>query len=157
MKKSDLFLNIAISVLFVAIVVVVLFKYVIRDDSHLFHIENLNIISVAELDGKVVPLIDLVDKNGDTYCLIFELNNCYSCIVNGLEDLKKLQAAGAKCIAIVVHDYIEEVNGWSKNHDFSHFYIIKKIDFFKTIHSSVLPVVFRIKDGKVKNFKFITP
>ena len=131
MKRSDLFFNIAIPVLFVGIVTLVVYKFIIKEQNPgLFAVKELSNISVVDLNNNKLALTDLLDKENETYCFLFELTNCYSCILEGLEDLKKIRKAGSFCIAIVVHDLIEEVQGWSNTQDFSPFFMIKKIDFY---------------------------
>ncbi|MCK4766124.1 MAG: hypothetical protein KAW12_28255 [Candidatus Aminicenantes bacterium] len=158
MKKSDLFFNIGIPVLFVGIIAIVVFKFIIQEQNPgLFAVRELSSISVVDLNNNKLNLMDLLDKDNETYCFLFELTNCYSCIYNGIEDLKKLKSSGSNCIAIAVHDLTDEVAGWSQNHDFSPFFVLKKIDFYKYFQCSTMPVLFSLKKGKVKAFRFITP
>ena len=102
-------------------------------------------------------MIDILDKNDETYCLIFELDNCNTCIYKGIDDLNRLKKDGLDTIAIIVHDSIEDINGWSKHYDYSSFYMLKKSEFYKNITSSILPVFIKIKKGKVMNYRFIIP
>ncbi|MFC2156108.1 hypothetical protein ACFLRB_06440 [Acidobacteriota bacterium] len=158
MKKSDLFFNIGIPILFVAVIVVVIFRFVINDKpTGLFNVKELDRIQVSDLNGSQLDLVGLLDKDEETYCLLFELTNCYSYIYDGIEDLKKLKNSGYLCLGIAVHDLTDEVAKWSKNHDFTPFFVLKKIDLYKYFRSSNLPVLFCLKQGKVENFRFITP
>lgn len=159
MKKSDLFLNIGIGVVILAIITVILFKFVInktgKEES--FKINNIEKIMVSDLNGNQINFSDLLDKEGDTYILIFELRNCYSCIFKGIENLKSLKKSGKSCFGLAVHDYLDELNGWSTNHDFNPFFMIKKSEYFDNIHSTHLPVFIKITNGKVESYRFITP
>lgn len=158
MKKNDLLLNVVITVLLAAVVVVVIVKFVITGkNSDLFNIDALESITVYDLNKNPLKFSDLLAKDKETYCLLFEWTSCYSCIVNGIEDLEKLKESGSHCMAIAVHDLVYDINGWSKHQDFSPFFVLKKIDYYKNIRSATLPVIFTIKNGKVENFRFIEP
>lgn len=159
MKKNDLVLNIGIGVVVVVIIAIFLFKFVINKTGkeELFKINNIEKIVVSDLNGNEIKFFDLLDKEDDTFILIFDLRNCYSCIFKGIENLKSLKKSGKSCFGLAVHELLDELNGWSANHDFSPFFLIKKSDFFENIHSMNLPVFIKISNGKVESFRFITP
>jgi len=157
MKRSERFFNIGIPVLAIGIIALLIVKFALNKKPQDFSIKDPAGISVLDLKGTIVSLSSLFDDEKGTYCLLFELTNCNTCIVKGLSDLIQLEKAGERCIAIVIHDLPEEVAGWSKFQEFSSFYILKKIDFFNYIQSALLPVFFKINAGKVEMFRFITP
>lgn len=159
MKKKDWFYNAAISVVVIGIIAVFLIKFVLPDKSkqHGFTVKEFEKISVMDLSGNELQLSDLVSKDLSTFCFLFELSNCYSCIFQGIEDLKKLKAAGKPCVALAVHHLIDEVAGWSANHDFSPFFVLEKHNFYEHIHTPVMPVMIKIKNGKVESFRYIRP
>ena len=100
-------------------------------------------------------LFSLLNRMEDNYLLIFSFNDCSSCIYRGIDELKTLKKAGKTCIAIVVHDYYEEIKSWSSNQDFSPFMVLKRIDFHEHIKTSSTPVLVKIRDRKIKNAFYI--
>ena len=159
MKSKDLIFSLGIVVLLIAVVVVVVFKFVLNPGRHdaAFRIDSLENLVLIDMNNNSIKFPDLLDKNKETYCLIFEMTNCYSCIYFGIEDLKKLRKAGNDSMAIVVDDRLYEVAGWSEKQEFSPIFMLKKIDFYDHIQSSLLPVLVKIKDGEVKSYRYITP
>ena len=159
MNKRDLFYNIAIAVAGIGIIPIIVFKFVIpqKPQQRIFGIKDYEKITVTDLNGNELKLRDLVPKDESTYCLLFEMTNCYSCIFEGIEDLKRLKSAGKPCIALVVHHLIDEVSGWSANHDFTPFFMLKKHDFYEHIHTPLMPVMIKIKNGKTESYRYITP
>lgn len=159
MQKKDLYYNIAIGIVVLAIVVVILFKFILPGKSTRggFAINHFEKVTVLDLGGNQLKLADLVSKNESTYIFILELTNCNSCIYQGMEDLKKLKEAGKPCLSIVSHHLLDEVSGWSTTQDFSPFYMLHKHDFYEHIHSPVMPVLAKIRNGKVESFRYIRP
>ena len=70
--------------------------------------------------------------------------------------LNKLKKEGKECLGLVVHDSIEDVTGWSINFEFRPFFMMKTLDFFDHIKSPVTPVLIKIKDNEVENYRFFT-
>jgi hypothetical protein len=154
MKKSTLFYSILIVFLSICIVLVILFKFILKPGPG-FNIEKRESIRVTDLNGKESGLFSLFNGKEDTYLLIFSFNDCSSCIYRGIEELKTIKKAGRTCIAIVVHDYYEEIKSWSANQDFSPFVVLKRIDFYEHIKTSSTPVLVKIRNGKIKNAFYI--
>jgi len=101
MKNRNLFYNISILILSLAIIVVVLFKFVLNHNiEKAFDIKNFDQIHLVDFSGKQVNLSDILCKHKSLYFLIFGLNSCYSCVSKGLMDLKDLSKSGNFCIAI---------------------------------------------------------
>ena len=157
MKIRDIIFSIGIVVLIIAVAVVVLFKFVLNHSNPSFRLDALDSLILVDMNGNSINFSGLLDKNKETYCLIFELTNCYSCIYNGIEDLKKLQKAGRESIAIVVDGRVDEVAGWSEKQGFSPFFMLNKVDFYDNIQSSTLPVMIKIKASEVVSYRYITP
>lgn len=158
MKLKEFWFIIITACLVIAIILVVLFKFIIvRKEPGVLTIDRLDSIIVYDLHEKPNKLIDLFNRDKNTYLLLFELDNCYSCIFKGMNELNRLRRAGEHCIAIAVHDYIPDVVGFSQVQDFSPFFVLKKIDFYRHIHVSYMPVFFILFKGKVINSRFITP
>ena len=157
--KSNRFIYIGIVILLIAIVIVlqVKFKFFTKANSRdSFKIDEIENIFIKDLNGSDLKLSELLSKNEVTFCLVFELSNCGSCILDGLEDLKKLQDEKTQCIALIVHDIVDEVSGWSVHQDFTPFFAMKKRDFYEYIQSALLPVIVKFKNGKVIKYRYIT-
>lgn len=158
MKNRNLFYNISILIVILAIIVIVLFKFILNHNvEKAFDIKNYDQIHLVDFSGKEVNLSDILCKHKSLYFLIFGLNSCYSCVSEGLIDLKDLSKSGNFCIAIAVHDNINELKGWAKYEDFSPFYMLSKENFYKSIKCQLLPAVVKIDDKVIKNHRFITP
>ena len=162
MKKTKVererLINLVVGLLAAGIMVVVLFKFVInRNPRPPFGINDFEKILVTDLSGSEVKLSDLVSPDVTGYCLIFEIKDCPPCIYEGLQDLKKLKEAGKPCLALVVHDLINEVSGWAAVNDFSPIFMLRKVDFYEHFHSVLTPVVVKLKNGKVVSHRYITP
>jgi hypothetical protein len=157
-KKLDRFYNIGIGVLVIGIAAVLIFKFVLDDPPHeSFRINGIDQIIVSDLNGNEIKLSEFLAKDTATYFMLFGLNDCFSCIYLGLEDLKVLKKAGRPCFGLVVHDYIEEVGGWAAQYDFTPFLVLKKLDFLENIKSASTPVFVKFADGKVESYGYISP
>jgi hypothetical protein len=143
-----------IALLSICIVLVILFKFILKPKPG-FNIENRDSLTVTDLNGKEINLISLFNDKEDTYLAIFSFNDCSSCIYRGIEELKAIKKAGRNCIAIVVHDYYEEIKSWSTNQDFSPFVVMKRIDFHEHINTQTTPVLVKIRNGKIKSAYYI--
>jgi len=158
MKRAYFVANVVIALLVAVAAALIIFKFVLpRSETGSFEIKDLNTITVYDLNENPLNLTDLLDKDKETYCLMFELTNCYSCIFKGIEELRQLRQSGAHCLAIAVHDLVFDIEGWSKKQSFSPFFVLKKIDFYRAIQSPFMPVLFTLENGKVTHFRFITP
>jgi len=160
MKYKETFINIAIAALIIGTVILIIIKFVInkdKDNSMAFRIDDFDTLYLEDLDGHKIKFSKLLDDNRSTFCLIFEMSNCGSCIFEGIEDLKRIKNTGKQCFAVVVHDLVDEVAGWSIHYKFSPFFAMKKVDFYEHIQSPLLPVVVKIKGRKVENFRYIIP
>ena len=156
MKKSEILYSISMGALALGIILVILFKFVLNQKSReSFTIKSIDEINVSDLNGNKIKLASFLEKDNLTYLLIFQLSDCYSCIYIGLNDLKDLQRAGKQCLGIVVHDYLEEVNGWSTHQDFSPFLMLKRLDFFEYVKSAHTPVFVKIVKGKIDSYRYI--
>jgi hypothetical protein len=157
MKREELISYIAIGIVVIGIIILVLFKFVIvKKHADSFAFKDFDKITVTDLNGNENKLTDLVSKDGSTYCFIFDLSDCYSCIYKGIQDMKVLKKAGKLCICLVVHHNVDEVRGWTTNHDFSPFFVLNKVDFYEHVHTQMLPVIVQIRSKEVENAKYIT-
>ena len=122
MKKRELFYDILIAVVVVTIIGVVVYKFVLKQNPQMeFAIDELNKINLNTLSHSKIKMSDII-KDRDVFVLIIDMHNCYTCIHKGIEDLKRLQKSGKECFVIVIHDYLDEVKGWSETIDFKPFY-----------------------------------
>ena len=158
MKKARIIFGIAFGLLAVSIIIVIVLKFIVPINiGKGFNIREIEKIKVLDMKGNQVKLVDLFKKDEVTYCLIFELTNCYSCISQGIEDLKSLQKSGKSCIGLVVNNFFMDAAGWFSNNDFSPFAVIRKDDFYENIFSQILPVIVKIKNGEVQSYRYIIP
>jgi hypothetical protein len=158
MMKSNRFIYYGIGILLIAIIIVlqVKFKFFIKsNEGNSFKIEYLENLSVKDLNGEDIKFLDLLNKNVISYCMIFELSNCNSCIIKGLEDLKKLRGEKTQCMAVIVHDLVDEASGWSIHQDFFPFFVMNKRDFYEYVQSALLPVIVRFENEKVVKYRYI--
>ncbi len=157
MKTQYWLTNIAILIIVVAIGVIVTFKYIIPRTSNPVAITEIRKINLSDLSGNEIALEKLLADKGTTYCLVFNMTDCYSCIHRGLIDLMDLKAAGNNCIAIIIHNDIGEANGWSTTQKYSPVYVLRKTDFYNYIHTPKSPVMIKLLKEEVVSFYFIEP
>ena len=120
-------------------------------------IHNAREMVLSDLDGNQVFFQDLVSPKGETYCLFFGLNQCYSCIFRGLEDLKRLQQQEKNCFAVAVHDSIEDVRGWLTHESFHPVYVLCRDAFLRHVTSRGMPVIVHLEDGRIRHSRFPAP
>ncbi len=154
MKRQKI-LDGAIIMMVLAIVTIITFKFVLPAKPDL--IIDFKKMDLLDLNKNTIVLSDLLNKEETSYCMIFDLNDCFSCINKGIADLKALQEAGHNAIAIAVHQQVDELNGWSKHHDFSPFFMIRRPDFYQHIEVQTTPVIIKIEKNEIKNFRYILP
>jgi len=157
MKKESLY-NIGIGILLVAIAVVVVIRFILpeppRNDFSISDIENLEII---DLNKNHAPLTRFLAKDEINYVLLFELTDCYTCLVKGLEDLKKLKSAGKNVIGLAVHDLVDEVDGWSAQYELSPILVLPKVEFYEHIATPMTPAIVVLKNNEVESVRYILP
>jgi len=158
MRKSDLIFRISVIVIGLAITGVLLFRFVLnKDQKNLVAIDNPDKITLFSVDEEVISLSQLMGKSKTLYFVIFNLNDCYSCIAKGFDALGAMQKEGKNCAAIVIHEYVDEIKGWSEKQDFSPIYMMKRSVFYNYIRTPHVPLFVHISKGKIRNFQFITP
>jgi hypothetical protein len=155
MKKRDVQYMFAILALITAIIVLVYFKFIRKQESAV-SFDNPEKITVSTIGNNLLSLSDIIDNSGELFLVVFNFDDCYSCISRGIFDLISLKKAGKKCAALVVHDNIDEIRGWSEKQDFSPFYVIKKNVYFEHIKSPHTPVLIHFKDGEIRKYHFIS-
>lgn len=156
MKNKDLFLNIGMVVMILAVVVAVLFKFVIKPSPPaLFKINDLEKLVVTDMAGNPIQLVDLLDDKQETFIGLFEMHTCYSCIFDTVELAKQTKIAGKPALIIPIHDVLDDVQGWSTTIDFSFVYMMKRMLYHDQITCPVLPVIIKMKNRKVIDYKFV--
>lgn len=152
-------LDFVVIILALAIVFILFVKFNPLEKNNKFSvsIDNIESVKVMDLHSESIKLIDAMNSSEETFCMIFELTNCFSCIVNGIEDVKSLREMGNASIIILVHDNFEDFNGWSISKNINFAYLMNKSDFYKHINVPTLPVILKFKENKLRSFRFITP
>ncbi len=117
-------------------------------------IQNAHELVLSDLDGGRVFFQDLVLSRGETCCLFFGLNQCYSCIFRGMEDLKLLQKQEKNCFAVAVHDNIQDVRGWLTHESFHPVYVMSRDAFLRHATCRSLPVIVRMEKSRVTHCEY---
>jgi len=68
-----------------------------------------------------------------------------------------LRASGKACIRLIIHDRLDEVNGFTANYDYPAFFMITRVAFYDHIKSPITPVLVKIQNNKVENYRYFTP
>jgi hypothetical protein len=158
MKRYELLLNIGIGVLAFAIILVVIFKFVIvKKPADPFAINNIEEATVFDLSGSELKLDHLIPQNDTIHVLIFNLKDCHSCISDGVEILKKLRKEGRQCFGVAIHDRVEDVDGWTINFDFSPFYMMKTVVFVDHFNIPITPILLKFNNRKVERHSYLLP
>ncbi len=157
MKKSERLYNLVMVVLSVGIVFVLIYKFLLKGPGtgERPKIENPHEITVMKLDGTVIRFSELIGETHECYCLFFELTNCQSCIYKGIFELENLEKKGKNCFAIAIHDWLEEIKGWSQHYELKNFSVIKKVDFYEHIHAPYLPIIVKFHNGRLSSYKYV--
>ena len=156
-KKEQLF-NLAIVILLTGISLLVIFKFVLNKPAQdSFAIKEIDQVLVTDLMGNEIPLPKWLSNNDATYFLAFDLKDCFGCISKGMEELKSLKNSGKSCFGLVIDDYYQDVAVWASNYEYLHFLVLKRSEFYDHIKSALTPVIFKIENGKVTGYRFITP
>ncbi|HDP95933.1 MAG TPA: hypothetical protein ENN40_11325 [Candidatus Aminicenantes bacterium] len=119
--------------------------------------QNAREMILSDLDGNRLCFLDLVSSGGETCCLFFRLNQCYSCIFRGMEDLKLLQQQEKNCFAVAVHDSIEDVRGWLTHESFHPVYVMSRAAFLRHVTCRSLPVIVRLEKSRVIHCEYPVP
>jgi hypothetical protein len=155
-SKKNLFANGIIVLLLILLAIIIIYKFMLKPDLKFVNINDFNRIIYKDFKGMSNTMKTLIKDNSNNYFLVFEINDCGSCILKGIEDLKYFANKGYNAIAVIVYDRPEELVGWTKNYSFKRFITIKKEDFYNYFNSQYLPVFFSVSDNKIKNIKYIT-
>ena len=114
-------------------------------------------ISVRDLKGETVNLADRLSPRGATWLMFFGLNQCYSCVARGLDDLTLLRKKGEHCLAVAVHGNLDGVNGWLAHESFRPVFVLSRESFLCHVACRSLPVILRLEKGKVTSCRYPAP
>lgn len=162
MNKNTV-LNILLGLVFIGIVAVVVFKLVIPPSSPqgsgYLRISGWQDIGVMDINGNKIKLGRIIPGDSSIYVMICDMDDCFSCIYKGVDDMKKLGNAGHEGVVVVVADKIEDVKGWSAANfpGYSNFYMLDTASFYDHIQTPSTPVIAKIESGKVSSFRLILP
>lgn len=117
-------------------------------------IQNASELVLSNLEGSRIFFQDLVSSRGETCYLFFRLNQCYSCIFRGMEDLKLLQQQNKNCFAVAVHDNIKDVRGWLTHESFHPVYVMSRDAFLRHVTCRSLPVIVRMAKSRVTHCEY---
>lgn len=159
MMPRERLLDFVIIILALAIVFILFLKFNPLEKKNKFSvsIDNIESVKVMDLHSESIKLIDAMNSSEETFCMIFELTNCFSCILKGLEDIKNLRTNGNESIIILVHDNFEDFKGWTISKNINFAYLMKKSDFYNHLNIPTLPAILKFKENKLRSFRFITP
>ena len=152
---NKILLNCLIALCSIVLSVAVIFKFIVKSDKSADFFIHIEKIKITNMEGESVDLIDLVAENSETYILIMRLNDCYSCIAKGIEDIKSLHLSGHGYVVIAAHDSLDEVRGLTGIFSDVRFYQLSVAEQYQFIHSPMLPVLVKIKNGRVVAHRMI--
>jgi len=157
MKKQDVFFYSILGVISIAIIVLVLFKFVFVHKDSSFAIDGLEKLTIKDLHGSELNMVEYLKRYNRVFVLLFGLGDCNSCVYKGVEDLKMLNDAGKHSIALIVSNDIEDVKAWTLHYEFLTVFILKRLDFFDHITCVTTPVMITFEKGKIKGYRYIMP
>jgi len=159
MKKSDLFYTIAVAALIVLIIAVGLFKFVLREKNpqETFQVREIEEIPIIDLNGNEMKLPQLMAEDQSTYCIMFRITDCFSCVFESIQELIHLRNSGKACIGLIIHDRLDEVSGFTANYEFPSFFMITRVVFYEHFKSPITPVLVMLKNNEVESYRYFTP
>jgi hypothetical protein len=144
--------------LIVAVGVLLYRKFSGSDDRDVFRIQDtaaLTVLSLDEAGGQQIPFADLVV--GDSAFVFFlEIANCDTCVVKGMNDIAKLQAAGEQAFVVIVDDDDMSVSSWAVHHPKTQIYRMPTTTFNRKVHAVHLPALVTFKKGAVDKARLVT-
>lgn len=158
MKRIDTLLSAAIVVVIIGIAVLVMTKFfVFKANPDTFGIDRPDQVDLLDMEENRIRFSSLCKSDLPVFFLMFQINDCYSCIHRGLTDLNSLQSEGMNCFAVVINDSFQDLSGWLSHEAFSPFYMVRRNVFIEHFKSSYLPVLVKMADGRVVSYRYITP
>lgn len=139
-----------------AFCIIVLYKYVIRRTSPAFSID-IAAVSVTSMNREPIRLSEMAGDSREAYMLFFKLNDCYSCIAKGIEDIQNLSAAGLNAVSIVIHDSLDDIQGFAGTFPKTVFFQLTTASQYMHVRSLIFPVIAKVKNNKVVSYRYVTP
>ena len=158
MKINEKVVNILIVIFVVAIIGIVYLKFVlpiINNNKEKVSVKA-DYVSLLDMNGKKYLLKDLLSLTRSTYCLVFRLDDCWSCAVKGLNDMNSLRQDSVGGIIVVVHHSFEDVKGWSQNYLKYKIYFLDIKNYFENIKLPMTPVILKFENTKLIDYKYET-
>lgn len=158
MNKKERYLNLLIGILVVAVIYAALIRFVFKPvNGESFAVSNPDYIPVADLSGTVFPLSRILAQTGDTYCFIFDVRDCGTCILKGKEDINSLVKEGKTGIFIMINDITGDTASWASVNEISNIFTLKKSDFYQHITAASTPVMVKFRGLKTESHRYIFP
>jgi hypothetical protein len=154
--KKEIYFKTILAILLFSIVILVYFKFVKNNELNIINIDKLKKMVVYDINENKYLLSEFIFENDENYILIFEIDNCASCIDKGYFELNDFEKKGKNCIILVVYDRPKELSGYEKNFKSKNVLVINKSEFYKYIKSPYLPLLFSFNNDKINWYKYIT-
>lgn len=142
--------------LLITIAVVVYFRFIQKSKGLRASFESVQSIVLTNMSGDQRNLAELLRAKKTTFMMLMEIDNCPPCVYKGIQDLSELKKAGNCCLVVVVHNWPDEIRGWSRNYEFSPFYVLSKSSFYKHFNIMHLPAILKLRNNKIKSTRYIT-
>lgn len=123
--------------------------------NNLIDLKKLERVKILSPEGEEKYLSAFL-KTEANYILFFKLTDCPACIYKGLNEIRQLEQAGKFVIAITIHEWIDEWKAWVKNIEIRNIYFLRRSDIEDIINFPYTPVLVKMKNGLIKNFKYIS-
>lgn len=158
MKKKELVANVIIGLLVIAVIAVIVIKFVIGNKpTATFDIRNMDEIEVLDLENNPVRFTNLLSSEGVVYCLLFDNRDCTSCIIKGLDDIKALRKEGKRTLTLAMFDLMDDLRAWANVNECQDIFLLKKVTFYDHFFCQTTPVMIRFNNRDIEAFKYIIP
>ena len=158
MKRKELLANVIIGVLVAAIVAVIALKFFAKKEPKFsFDIRNIHDIEILDLENHPLRFAGLIPKDEVAYCLLFDIRDCTSCIIKGLDDIKELRKEGKRTFTLAMFDQMNDLRAWANVNECRDIYMLKKVIFYDHFFCQTTPVMIRFNNGEIEAFKYIIP
>ena len=158
MKNKEIIANVIIGVLVVAIISVLAVKFVFkREPKFSFDIRGIEEIEILDLEKNSVRFVDLIPNDDVIYCMLFDVRDCTSCIIKGMDDLKELRKEGKQTITLAMFDLLDDLRAWANVNECQDIFMLKKVTFYDYFFCQTTPVLIRFNNGDIEAFKYIIP
>lgn len=99
----------------------------------------------------------MIKHKKEIYILLLKLNDCYTCVAKGLADIQNLSRSGSNYICIIVHDSLDDIKGFAETFPEIIFHQIKTKGQYENIRCLYFPVIAKLNNKRIVNYRFITP